>query len=220
VLERGGHQAGVAGAVEQVLQAGQEFVTAGGFGDQAGADARAERDQFLAAQFLGQAGVAGEDHAQECLGVEPGAGHQAQFGQDRGTHFLGFVDQEHRAPAGGVQMREPVLAQGLEAAPAVVRAQGDAEEVAHLAVEVGQLALRMMDGDDGEIGQPCQAFRGQAQDHALAGAGVAVDHGEAGFADQAVFDAPVKVLDACWHIERLDRDFGGERVPLQPIEGQ
>jgi hypothetical protein len=45
---------------------------------------------------------------------------------------------------------------GLEAAPAVVRAQRHAEHLAHLAVEVGEVALRMVDRPDGDIGQPAR----------------------------------------------------------------
>ena len=46
-------------------------------------------------------------------------------------------------------MVEPAGAQRLEAAPAVTHAQGDAEDVAELAVEVAEVALRMVDDADG-----------------------------------------------------------------------
>ena len=119
-----------------------------------------------------------------------------------------------------LEVGQPALAQGLEAAPAVVRAQRHAEEVAQLAVEVGQVALRMVEGADGDVGQARQALGEQAQRHALAGARVAVDHGEAALADLRVLDAPAEVLELGRHVERLGRQLGREGIPLQPVQGQ
>ncbi len=45
------HQAGVACSGEQVIEAGKQFLAAGELGGKAGADATAERDEFLAAQL-------------------------------------------------------------------------------------------------------------------------------------------------------------------------
>jgi hypothetical protein len=117
-------------------------------------------------------------------------------------------------------MGEPGLAQRLEAAPAVVRAQRHAKEIAHLAIEVGEVALRMGDRPDGEIGQPRQALGQQTQRHAFARARVAVDHREAALADQPVLDAPAEVLEARRHMDRLGGHLGREGVPLEPVEGE
>ena len=46
-----GHEAGVAGGSEQVLEAGEQFLARGGLGGQARSDARAQWDQLLAAQL-------------------------------------------------------------------------------------------------------------------------------------------------------------------------
>ena len=83
----------------------------GVLGGQPGADAAAQRDQLLAAQLLDQPGVAGEHHAQQRLRVEAGAGHQAQLAQHGRAHLLRLVDQQHGAPACGLQVRQPALAQ-------------------------------------------------------------------------------------------------------------
>jgi hypothetical protein len=48
-------------------------------------------------------------------------------------------------------MRQPPLAQVLEAIPAIVWREGDAEQVAELAVEVGHGTLRMRQRADGEV---------------------------------------------------------------------
>jgi len=42
-------------------------------------------------------------------------------------------------------MREPDFTQRLEATPAIVRAQGHGKDVPHLAVEVRQVALRVVE---------------------------------------------------------------------------
>ena len=60
-------------------------------------------------------------------------------------------------------MRQPTLAQRLEAAPAVVRAQRHGEHVAEFAVEVRQVALRMADGGELHIEQPPQALGQQTR---------------------------------------------------------
>jgi hypothetical protein len=207
-------------AAHQMLQAGEQLLATGRLGGEPGADARAQRDELLAAQLLGQARVAGEHHAQERLRIELRAGHQAQLREHRRAHLLGLVDEQHRAAAGRFQMGEPGLAQRLEAAPAVVRAQRHAKEIAHLAIEVGEVALRMGDRPDGEIGQPRQALGQQTQRHAFARARVAVDHREAALADQPLLDAPAEVLEARRHMDRLGGHLGREGVPLEPVEGE
>ena len=55
-----GHEAGVAGGGEQMLEAGQEFLAGGDAGGEAGADAGAQRDEFLAPQLIEQARIARE----------------------------------------------------------------------------------------------------------------------------------------------------------------
>jgi hypothetical protein len=176
--------------------------------------------QLLAAQVIGEAGIPGEDDAQQRLGIEAGAGEQAQLVEHGGTHLLGFVHQQHGAPAGGFQMAEPGRAQRLEAAPAVVRAQRHAEQLAELAVEIPEAALRMIDGADGEIRESGEALGEQTQHHAFAGARFAVDHRKAAFADPYLLDAPQELLHARGDVEGLDGQFRGEGMPFQAVEGE
>ena len=84
MAELWGHQAGVAGGGEQLVEAGEQLVAGRDAGGEPGADTAAERDQLLAPQLVEQAGVAGEDDAQQGLGVEAGAGEQAQLAQHAG----------------------------------------------------------------------------------------------------------------------------------------
>ena len=90
-------------------------------------------------------------------------------------HLLGLVDQQHRPGQGALDVGLPALAQDLGAAPAVVRAQLDAEEVAHLAVEVGDVGLRATDHADRHVAlrrQRCSARMRKAADLPQPGAPV------------------------------------------------
>jgi hypothetical protein len=62
----------------------------------------------------------------------------------------------------------------LAAAPAVVRAQLDAEELAHLAVEVGDVGLGAADHADLDVALRRQMFGQDTQGDRLAGAGAPV----------------------------------------------
>ena len=53
------------------------------------------------------------------------------------------------------------------------------KDISQFPVKVREIALWVMDGSDGQIRQLRQALRQQAQDHALVGAGIALDQGEA-----------------------------------------
>ena len=114
----------------------------------------------------------------------------------------------------------PAGAQRLEAAPAIAYADGDAEDVAEFAIEVREVALRVVDDADRQIRKPRQALGEQAQYHALAATGVTGDQREAALAQVRLFDAPAEVLDLRGLVERLGRHIGGERVELEPIKGE
>ena len=60
----------------------------------------------------------------------------------------------------------------------------------------------------------------QAKGDALAGAGLAGDEGEAALAYQMLLDAAAEALDSRGGHEAVERQVGGERVPLQAIEGE
>ena len=136
-----------------------------------------------------------------------------------GERLLGLVDDEHGARQGGGDVLAPAGAQGLEAGPAVVDGERDAEEVAELAVEVAGAALGVLDGADDDVGQGAEPLGEQAQDDALAGAGVAGDHGEAAVGD-AELDAAEEGVDGGRDVERLGGDVGAEGVVLQAVERQ
>ena len=111
-----------------------------------------------------------------------------------------------------------LLAQALEAAPAVTWRQRHAEEIAQLAVEVGHAALRTADHADGDIAQTGQPLGQDAQRHRLAGTGRAGDEGEAALAHLA-FEAQAEMLDARRDEERLGGQFGQKGIPLEAEEG-
>ena len=154
-----GHQAGIAGGREQVFEAGQQFLASGGAGRQPSADPGPQRDEFVAAQFIEEPAVATEHHTQQGLGVEPSARQEAQLREHHRRHLLGLVDEDDGPAGSGLQVIEPSCAQRFEPAPAVADPDGDGEDVAELAIEVAQVALRMMDDADREVGQAGQAAR-------------------------------------------------------------
>ena len=103
------------------------------------------------------------------------------------------------------------MPQGLEAAVAVGGGEVDAEEVAELAVEVGQLALGPAHhADDDVLGpaaqRPCEGLGGLA----LAESGLAEDGGVAPVPDDGG-DAVEEELDAAGEPDVLDGD-GGQKT--------
>jgi hypothetical protein len=97
LLQHRGHETGVAGAGKQMVQAGEQLLAAGVFGGESGANARAQRDQFLTPQLLDQARITGKHHAQERLRIESRTGQETQLAKHWRTHLLRFIDQQHRA---------------------------------------------------------------------------------------------------------------------------
>jgi hypothetical protein len=152
------------------------------------------------------------------VGVEIGGGQQAQFGEHGGLHLLRLVDDEHRPGQRAVDVRLPALAQDLGAAPAVVRAQFDAEEFAHLAIEVGDVGLRPADHADRDVALCRQRWSARMRKTGgFAAAGRAGDEGEAAFGGQ-LLDAPAERFQARGDVQRLGRHVGGERVPFEAVE--
>jgi hypothetical protein len=113
--------------------------------------AAGERQQVIGMQTLGEASVTGQHDGQQDVGVEIGGRQQPQFGVHAGLHLLGFIDHQNRSAQGALDVRLPALAQGLGTAIAVMRAQFDTEEFAHLAIEVGDVGLRPTDHADRHV---------------------------------------------------------------------
>ena len=214
-----GHQRGRSGLVRQMPQTGLERFGGGALDRQTDADAAVEGQELVGPQALDEPGVAGQDDGQQDVGIELGGGEQAQFGKDSRGHLLGLVDDEHRPGKGAVDMRLPALAQDLGAAPAVVGAQLDAEEVAHLAVEVGDVGLRPADHADHDVAFGRQLLGQDAQTGGLAGSRFACDDGKSAFGDQMA-DAAAEGVDARGDMQRLGRHAGSERVPFEAVEGE
>ena len=93
------------------------------------------------------------------VAVEARGRQQPQLGEHGGQHLLGLVDDQHGSRQRGVDMGLPALAQHLGAGPAVVRGQLDAEQVAHLAIEVGEAGLGPADDADLDVALSCRAAR-------------------------------------------------------------
>jgi len=127
------------------------------------------------------------------------------------------VDDKNGPRERGVDMGLPALAQHLGAAPAVMRVEHDAEQLAHLAIEVGEAGLGTADHADLDVALRREPLGENAQRHRLAGAGRAGDEGKAAFAGE-LLDPPAERLDLRRDTQRLDRHVGGERVPLEAVE--
>src|SRR5205807_5052655 len=101
----------------------------------------------------------------------------------------------------------------------VVRSKLDAEQITHLAVEVGEASLGPANDADLDVTLRAEPLGEDAQRNRLAGAGCAGDEGKAALANQ-LLDAPAERLDAPRDMQRLNRYVGCERVPLEAVEGE
>ena len=101
-----------------------------------------------------------------------------------------------------------------------MRAQRHGKDIAPFAIEIRQIALRMIDRTDRHIGQARKTVGQEAQSDALPGPRIAVNHRKAALPDLRMLDPPAEVLYPGRHGDRLGRQFRGEGIPLQPLEGQ
>ena len=139
--------------------------------------------------------------------------------RDGRQHLLGLVDDQHRPGECAVDVCLPALAQDFGAAPAIVRVQFHAEDVAHLAIEVGDVGLRATDDADLDVALRRQMSGQDAQGDGFAGAGRSRDEGEAALVGE-LRDPPAEGTQAGRDMQRLGRHAGGEGVPLEAVERQ
>ena len=109
-FEFGSHQRRVASGLEQMLKACAEVLAGDVIEDETATDATAKREQFGRAQALGQAGVAGKDDTEELARVEVLGGEHAEFVEDWGQNFLGFIDDEDGSHEGLCNVLTPASA--------------------------------------------------------------------------------------------------------------
>ena len=183
-ITSGGHQRRHAGLLQGVAEAFLQVLRRGAFHRQAHAHAAVEGEELVGTQAVGKPPVAGQHDGEQDARIEFGGGQQAQLREDGGLDFLRLVDDEHGPGQGGIDIGLPALAQHLGAGPAVVRLEFDAEQVAHLAVEVGDVGLRAADHAELDVALRRQRSREDAQGSRLAGAGHAGDEGKTTFADE------------------------------------
>ena len=118
--------------------------------------------------------------------VEAGAAQEPQLAEHAGAHLLDLVDQEHRTQQRTVEMTLPAFAQGLETTPTIVGSQSHPEDLAHLAIEIGQATLRVRQHADRHVAHLLQPIGEDPHRDTLAAAWVAADQREAPFTHQAL----------------------------------
>src|SRR5256885_2195029 len=117
-------------------------------------------------------------------------------------------------------MIEPAGTQRLEATPSIADADGDAEEISELTIEVGEVTLRMMDDADRQICQAREPLGEHSHDDTLSGSWVSMNEREPPFTQMRLLDAPAEVLDLSRDVQRLDGDLRDEGVIFQAVQSQ
>ena len=112
-ISEGFRSFGITGDLEQVVETFLQLLGRQGFQAQAAANAAGDGQEVGLFQAGGQAMIAGQNDGQDGAGVQVDAGQQAQFGQDQGVHFLGFVDEQHRPIERGLDVMRATFPAGL-----------------------------------------------------------------------------------------------------------
>ena len=137
-------------------------------------------------------------------------GEQADFGEDLGAQEVGLVDEQDGMDVGGVVEGEDVLLDIAEhGGAAIVGLQ--AEDDRQVGVELDGADGRMAQVE-GAVESGGQTLLQEAQQAALAGAGLAGDGADAAGVDQQLSGGEV-AFDGGQQVELVDRDLLGEGQP-------
>jgi hypothetical protein len=220
--ERGGelwgHERAVSGGGEEV---DERFLKLGGgkrVEREPGADATRERKEVVATELVEEPGISGENDGEKLPRVEVGAEKEPELVEHCGVHLLGFVDEEDGPKERGLEMGLPAFAKRLGPGPSVVGSKGNAEHVAHLAVEVGEVSLRPGEDADDELGLTRESLGEEAKDDAFAGSGLSGDEREAAVSSEGQLELPEEALEGGCNPKSLERHVGREGVELEAEE--
>jgi hypothetical protein len=218
VDELGSHQRTVSGGGEEMDESFLKLDGWKSFEREPGANAARKREEVLASEFVDEPGIAGEDDGEKLPRVEVGAEKKPELVEHGGVHFLGFVDEKNGAKKGGIKMSLPAFAKRLGSGPTVMGSKGNGEDIAHLAVEVGEMGLRSGEDAHNELGLKREALGEKAKDDAFAGTGLSGDKGEAAFSAEVQLELPEEALEGGSRPKGLERHIGREGVELEAEE--
>jgi len=217
-LEVGSHERRIACGIQEMVEAGEEFLAGSIVEKEPATDAAADGKQSGVPEALREALVTAKDNAEELLGIEVFGAEDAELGEDGTEGFLRLVDEEDRTRGGRKDVLGPASAEGLEAGPAIVRGKGDGEEVAELPIEVGGLALGMLGDAAKDVWNALEVMGEEPEGDAFAGARVAGNQDEAAVLDAGT-DAANKGIDGRRSVQSLDGYVGAEGVEFEAVQG-
>lgn len=218
-LELLSHESGISSRFEEMVEAGAKLFGGLVIEHEPAPNTTTEGHQVGRAESLGQSFIAGEDDAEKRAGIEVLAGKQAQLVEDIGAHLLGLINEEDGAEESGADVLVPTSAQCLEAAPPVRRSERDIEDIANLAIEIGDAALRVIDDTEHDVALFLQAVGQDAEDDGFARAWAASHHGKAAIGERHL-DTTTECLDGQRYAHGLDRDARAEWIEFEPEEYQ
>ena len=165
---------GAAGAHAGVDE-GERFVGGEGVDGDGDGDGTGESFEHGEPEFAGEILGAAQDDGESVEGIDAEIGEQADFGEDLGAQEVGFVDEQDGMDVGGVVEIQDVLLDVAEhGGAAIVGLQ--AEQDRQVGVELDG-ADRGVAQVEGAVEAGGQALLQEAQQAALAGAGLAGDGG-------------------------------------------
>ena len=196
---------------------GKRFVGGEGVDGDGDGDGTGEGFEHGQAELAGEILGAAQDDGERVEGIDAEIGQQSDLREDLGAQKVGLVDEQDGMDVGGVVEVQDVLLDVAEhGGAAVVGLQ--AEQDRQVGVE--------LDGTDGRMAQVegaveagVQTMLQEAQQAALAGAGLAGDGADAAGVDEQPCGGEV-AFDGGQEEELVDRDLLGEGQPGEIEEAQ
>jgi hypothetical protein len=189
-----------------------------GFERESGANAARKGKEVVASELVEESRIAGENDGEKLPGVEVGAEKEPELIEHGGVHLLGFVDEKDGPNEGGLEMGLPAVAKQLGSGPSIVGSKGNGEDIAHLAVKVGEVGLRPGEDAHDELGLKGETLGEKTKNDTLSRSRLTGDKGKAALSAEGQLELPEEALDGGRPAKGFEGHVGRERVELEAEE--